>query len=73
MKKEKLVMGPDGGLTPGQTGRLTINRKITLILTEGFQSCHTVKYGHESSGTQNQASLWQSVSEFLVEWLVATT
>jgi hypothetical protein len=26
-------MGPDGGLTPGQTGGLTISRKITLTLT----------------------------------------
>jgi hypothetical protein len=25
-----LVTGPDGGLTSGQTGRLTIGRKITL-------------------------------------------
>jgi hypothetical protein len=31
--KEKLVTGPDGGLTPGQTGRLTDGRKITLTLT----------------------------------------
>jgi hypothetical protein len=27
-EKEKLVTGPDGGLTPGQTGRLTVGRKI---------------------------------------------
>jgi hypothetical protein len=25
-------MGHDGGLTPGQTGRLTVGRKITLTL-----------------------------------------
>jgi hypothetical protein len=31
--KEKLVTGLDGGLTPGQTGRLTVGRKITLTLT----------------------------------------
>jgi hypothetical protein len=31
-EKEKLVMGSDGGLTPGQTGRLTVGRKITLNL-----------------------------------------
>jgi hypothetical protein len=31
-KKEKLVMGPDGGLTLGQTGLLTVGRKITLTL-----------------------------------------
>jgi uncharacterized membrane protein len=30
--KEKLVTGPDGGLTPGQTGRLTVGTKITLTL-----------------------------------------
>jgi hypothetical protein len=33
-KKEKLVTGPDGGLTPGQTGRLTVGRNINLTLTE---------------------------------------
>jgi hypothetical protein len=33
-EKEKLVMGPDGGgLTPGQTGRLTVGQKATLTLT----------------------------------------
>jgi hypothetical protein len=32
-KKEKLVTGLDDGLTPGQTGRLTVGRKITLTLT----------------------------------------
>jgi hypothetical protein len=32
-EKEKLVTGPDGGLTPGQTGRLTVGCKITLTLT----------------------------------------
>jgi hypothetical protein len=26
-------LAPDGGLTPGQTGRLTVGRKITLTLT----------------------------------------
>jgi hypothetical protein len=31
-EKEKLVMGPDDGLTPGQTGRLIIGRKVTLTL-----------------------------------------
>jgi hypothetical protein len=31
-EKEKLVTGPDGALTPGQTGRLTIGRMITLTL-----------------------------------------
>jgi hypothetical protein len=25
-EKEKLVMGPDGGLTAGQTGQLTVGR-----------------------------------------------
>jgi hypothetical protein len=29
-EKEKLVTGPDCGLTPGQTGQLTVGRKITL-------------------------------------------
>jgi hypothetical protein len=29
-EREKLVMGPDGGLTPEQTGRLTVDSKITL-------------------------------------------
>jgi hypothetical protein len=32
-EKEKLVKGPDGGLTPGQTGCLTVGCKITLTLT----------------------------------------
>jgi hypothetical protein len=32
-EKEKLVTGPDGGLTPGRAGRLTVGRKITLTLT----------------------------------------
>jgi hypothetical protein len=32
-EKEKLVTDPYGGLTPGQTGRLTVGRKITLTLT----------------------------------------
>jgi hypothetical protein len=32
-EKEKLFTGPDGGLTPGQTGRLTVCRKIALALT----------------------------------------
>jgi hypothetical protein len=32
-EKEKLVTDPDGGLTPGQTGRLTVGRKLTLTLT----------------------------------------
>jgi hypothetical protein len=27
-----LATGPDCGLTPGQTGRLTVGRKITLTL-----------------------------------------
>jgi hypothetical protein len=27
-------MGPDCGLTPGQSGRLTVARKITLTLTK---------------------------------------
>jgi hypothetical protein len=31
-KKEKLVMGPDCDLPPGETGRLTVGRKITLTL-----------------------------------------
>jgi hypothetical protein len=26
-------MGPDGEMTPGQNGRLTVGRKITLTLT----------------------------------------
>jgi hypothetical protein len=29
-EKEKLVRAPDGGLTPGQTGRLTEGFKITF-------------------------------------------
>jgi hypothetical protein len=32
-EKDKLVTGPNCGLTPGQTGRLTVGRKITLTLT----------------------------------------
>jgi hypothetical protein len=32
-EKEKLITCPDGGLTPGQTGRLTVGRKITLTLS----------------------------------------
>jgi hypothetical protein len=32
-EKEKLVTGPDCGLTPGQTSRVTVGRKITLTLT----------------------------------------
>jgi hypothetical protein len=40
-----LVTGPDGGLTPGQTGRLTAGLKITLTLrvvplTEYRRSCY---------------------------------
>jgi hypothetical protein len=31
-EKEKLVTDPVGGLTPGQTGRLTVGRKKTLTL-----------------------------------------
>jgi hypothetical protein len=31
-KTEKLVTGPDGGLTPGQSGRMTVSRKVTLTL-----------------------------------------
>jgi hypothetical protein len=31
-EKGKLVTDPDGGLTPEQTGRLTVGRKITLTL-----------------------------------------
>jgi hypothetical protein len=27
--EDKLVTGPDGSLTPGQTGRLTVGHKIT--------------------------------------------
>jgi hypothetical protein len=27
-ENEKLVTGPDGGLTPGQTGRLTVGHNI---------------------------------------------
>jgi hypothetical protein len=30
-EKEQLVTGPDGGLTPGQTGRPNVGRKLTLI------------------------------------------
>jgi hypothetical protein len=30
--KEKLVTGPDGGLTPGQTGRVTVCRKMSLTI-----------------------------------------
>jgi hypothetical protein len=36
-KKEKLVTGPDGGLTPGQTDRLTFCRNITLTSTLSSQ------------------------------------
>jgi hypothetical protein len=32
-EKEKLVTGPDGCLTPVQTGRLTVGLKITFTLT----------------------------------------
>jgi hypothetical protein len=32
--KEKFVMAPNGGLTPEQTGRLTISSKITLNFTK---------------------------------------
>jgi hypothetical protein len=32
-EKEKMVAGPDPGLIPGQTGRLTVGHKIILILT----------------------------------------
>jgi hypothetical protein len=32
-EKGKLVTGPDGGLTAGQTGRLTVGHKMTLTLT----------------------------------------
>jgi hypothetical protein len=32
-EKEKLITGPDGGLTTGQTDRMTVRRKITLTLT----------------------------------------
>jgi hypothetical protein len=47
-EKEKLVMGPDGGLTPRQTGRRTVGRKITLTLTESMttpklQNEHNIK------------------------------
>jgi hypothetical protein len=31
-EKEKLVTGPDCGLTPGQTGRVTVGRKKILTL-----------------------------------------
>jgi hypothetical protein len=34
--KEKLVTGSDGGLTPGQTGWLTVGCKITLTLTTSY-------------------------------------
>jgi hypothetical protein len=33
-----VVTGPDGGLTPGQTGRLAIGPKITLTLTRSTWS-----------------------------------
>jgi hypothetical protein len=36
--KEKLVAGFDCGLTPGQTGRLTVGRKITLTLSDFSES-----------------------------------
>jgi hypothetical protein len=32
-EKEKLVTGHDDDLTPGQTGRLPVGRKMTLTLT----------------------------------------
>jgi hypothetical protein len=35
-EKEKLMTGPDGSLTPGQTDRLTVGRNITLTLTQAF-------------------------------------
>jgi hypothetical protein len=31
--KEKLATAPDGGLTPGKTGRLTVDRKMHLTLS----------------------------------------
>jgi hypothetical protein len=32
-EKEKFITALDAGLTPGQTGRLTVGRKITLTST----------------------------------------
>jgi hypothetical protein len=34
--------GPDGGLTPGQTGRLTVGRKITLTFDLLFREAITL-------------------------------
>jgi hypothetical protein len=32
-EKEELVTGPDGDLTPRQSGRLTVGSKMTLTMT----------------------------------------
>jgi hypothetical protein len=38
-EKEKSVTGLYGGLTPRQTGRLTVGHKITLTLRQKFVNC----------------------------------
>jgi hypothetical protein len=40
-EKEKLVTGPNCGLIPGQTGKLTVGRKISLTLSGGqMKKCY---------------------------------
>jgi hypothetical protein len=45
------LLVPGGGLTPGQTGRLTVGRSVTLTLTLTL-ACLMVKFGAGSRGPE---------------------
>jgi hypothetical protein len=56
MEKDKLITYPDGCLTPGETGRLTVGRKITLTLELISQEV-AASEARDSSGTQRKRNV----------------
>jgi hypothetical protein len=53
-------MGSDGGLTPGQTGRLIVGRKITLASSLEFSSVLRRRVRQSAAGQNSNTETWQA-------------
>jgi hypothetical protein len=59
LSNKNLVLGPRCGLTPRQTGRLTVSLNITLTLT--FTSSQTTPLVEEEAPFKNDIYLFENI------------
>jgi hypothetical protein len=70
-RKKNWSLVPDGGLTPGQTGQLTVSCKITFTLTSKvhntkifiFKILDNVKTNREKIGDLKLAVVWHTTAQ----------